>query len=890
VSRIEKSKGNSEIVSPEQSFDSIVKNLELIAGTDEVKKEIVSTIVDILSVETKYPKYQLKPVVKLLFPYVGRWGKGMVEENKWVVLNSLWLQSLLPTIEKYLKKSVKKIKAEIAAREAAQGKRSSLDVEDLDLLSTDRRALLEILRNQEVMAQADQQTASQFLAELKTISQRLERPLPLTIPSKPENARDEYALSYNERRSQFHGREGEMSDLKAFLDSEGMVRWWLIWGGGGSGKSRLALEFTLSLQYSGWRAGWFKSAHGLHEYVIDKGWRPDCPTFIVIDYVAGRAESVARAITHLEQNRDSLKHPVRLLLLEREGLDTAPWARQWATGSDIIHLMSALHKNQDREIGRITDDDLWAIVHSFAPDNKNRKGTLEALSRMDEQKRPLFAMLTGLAMQEGKDPMGWSREEILGWFMDREENLFWKRDKVTEGDKLLLALATICGGIELEGDQPKTLGEMLNESDLDRYRAMTGQPREEGRRRRAPLTPDIVGEYFVLRLFDEMDDGKPSNKKAWEDILTTALDLRSEWDEFFSRLVEDFLKDERADRLFELMENRMDGREMDGHTVSFLFAFAFRLIAAGKLDRAERIMGVLSHLESRMSPGASVIAKHHSMLSSNLVIAFGEAGKPEVGERIYRELVDLAGKYKEEPELRMTQARAAFNLVIAFGEAEKPEEGERIYRELVDLAAKYEKKPEIRLNQVKAAVKMVLAFGDAGKPEEGERIYRELVDLAGKYKEEPELRLNQTNAAVNMVFAFGDAGKTDEGERIYREIEKLAVKYEKEPEIRLRQARAAVNLVTVFCKAGKPEEGERIYRELVALTERYEEEPEIRLTQAEAAFNLVFVFSKAGKPDEGERIYRELVDLLGKYPDDRGLDIAREELSKLIKLLGDQSA
>ncbi|MDH5678012.1 MAG: hypothetical protein OEZ28_05295, partial [Nitrospinota bacterium] len=61
-------------------------------------------------------------------------------------------------------------------------------------------------------------------------------------------------------------------------------------------------------------------------------------------------------------------------------------------------------------------------------------------------------------------------------------------------------------------------------------------------------------------------------------------------------------------------------------------------------------------------------------------------------------------------------------------------------------------------------------------------------------------------------------------------------------------------------------------------------------TQAEAAFNLVFVFSKAGKPDEGERIYRELVDLLGKYPDDRGLDIAREELSKLIKLLGDQSA
>ena len=690
MSRIEKSKGNSEIVSPEQSFDSIVKNLELIAGTDEVKKEIVSTIVDILSVETKYPKYQLKPVVKLLFPYVGRWGKGMVEENKWVVLNSLWLQSLLPTIEKYLKKSVKKIKAEIAAREAAQGKRSSLDVEDLDLLSTDRRALLEILRNQEVMAQADQQTASQFLAELKTISQRLERPLPLTIPSKPENAMDQYALSYNERRSKFHGRDAEMSDLTAFLDSEGMVRWWLIWGGGGSGKSRLALEFTLSLQYSGWRAGWFKSAHGLHEYVIDKGWRPDCPTFIVIDYVAGRAESVARAITHLEQNRGSLKHPVRLLLLEREGLDTAPWARQWATGSDIIHLMSALHKNQDREIGRITDDDLWAIVHSFAQKNQNRDGTLEALSRMDEQKRPLFAMLTGLAMQEGKDPMGWNREEILGWFMDREENLFWKRDKVTEGDKLLLALATICGGIELEeGDQPETLGEMLNESDFDRYRAMTGQPREECRRRRAPLTPDIVGEYFVLRLFDEMDDGKPINNKAWKDILTTALDLRSEWMEFFARLVGDFLKDERADRLFELMENRMDGREMDGHTVSFLFVFAFRLIAAGKLDRADEIMTKLLDMESRMPPGASEIAKNYSMLSQNLISSYGDAGKPEKGERIYRELVALAEKHEDEPEIRLRQSQAAFNLVFVFSKAGKPDEGERIYRELVDLLGKY---------------------------------------------------------------------------------------------------------------------------------------------------------------------------------------------------------
>lgn len=132
---------------------------------------------------------------------------------------------------------------------------------------------------------------------------------------------DDNRFLYRSRSIPIVGRDDAMDGLDEFLNLDGMFRWHLIFGSGGVGKSRLALEFLIN------RGGAYSSCMGflpkeeLKNFDWNR-WQPLVPTLLVVDYAAREAGPLADMVRALSV-RDDLQCPVRLILLERHA--NAPW-------------------------------------------------------------------------------------------------------------------------------------------------------------------------------------------------------------------------------------------------------------------------------------------------------------------------------------------------------------------------------------------------------------------------------------------------------------------------------------------------------------------------------------------------------------------------------------
>jgi tetratricopeptide (TPR) repeat protein len=123
------------------------------------------------------------------------------------------------------------------------------------------------------------------------------------------------------------GREEEMANLLQFVqgDSPNDIRVRVLIGGGGSGKTRLALELCNHIKAT-WNAG-FLTTHALKRFFTqqdasDWGWQK--PTLIVLDYAAAHAAVLGEWLREL-QDRPPPRHPLRILLLERHANPESGW-------------------------------------------------------------------------------------------------------------------------------------------------------------------------------------------------------------------------------------------------------------------------------------------------------------------------------------------------------------------------------------------------------------------------------------------------------------------------------------------------------------------------------------------------------------------------------------
>ncbi|MEM9725108.1 MAG: hypothetical protein AAF909_06580, partial [Pseudomonadota bacterium] len=478
----------------------------------------------------------------------------------------------------------------------------------------------------------------------------------------------------------FVGREQDRAALEAFLaPHESPLRWMVLAGPGGMGKSRLALEVCQAVASGGqfWNAGFATPALDGIDW---RRWTPRLPTLITIDYAGADTTAVAELLDGLARQGAGLRHPVRVLLLERE--PEGPWL-DTILRSDVVN-----DANTTRAPTRVLQalDDPWAIFTAVqGGDRLGRDASLTVLKEIDDRQRPLFAYLIADAIARGEGVRDWDREALLRNVIKRDAATFWKGPPaggaageaapITAAERRALVLATMTEGLDaavFDGSH----GQLLPAWDIDRhpalYSAITGRPRAP---RIPQLEPDIVGESLVAE-----------DLKAEPDLAIQL--IRLAWE----------LKPERA------------------------WWFASRL--------AQDFPTALAETGLMARPANPAAHPFWAMASVNLINVLGGAGAVSEARALYSALAALASE-TGSAEIQLEQAKGAFNLISDLGRAGAVSEARELYGALAALASETGS-VEIQLEKAKGAVNLISPLGGAGAMSEARALYGALAALASE--------------------------------------------------------------------------------------------------------------------------------------------------------------
>jgi hypothetical protein len=241
-------------------------------------------------------------------------------------------------------------------------------------------------------------------------------------------------FSPRNQRVPFLGRETTLRTLEEFLITEQKhpFSWWLVTGGGGAGKTRLARELCLRTRRRGWRAGFMPSSFVTDTASLD-AWCPRTPTLIVADYVMKRIEQIRELSARLAR-RDGLP-PLRLLLLER--VADKPFENQFlgSAHSDRAVIERARYQPEPLSLPGLTEDEVWSIVEACpwrsdaARVPHSRDEFFRRLSQLDSQRWPLVAMILADALASSRANAGLGGlETVLQDLLTRDRDHLWPRD------------------------------------------------------------------------------------------------------------------------------------------------------------------------------------------------------------------------------------------------------------------------------------------------------------------------------------------------------------------------------------------------------------------------------------------------------------------------------
>ena len=324
---------------------------------------------------------------------------------------------------------------------------------------------------------------------------------------------------FGARAIKFSQRDSEKERFKEFLmDSDKTkFRWMRIYGPGGVGKSRFALEMCIWLDATrNWQAGFLD----LQTSKIDwSNWEPYKPTLIVIDYAASHLENVGPMLQTLSNRSNStasepLQQSVRVLLLDRKNGEAVSGFTSLGTAGQSVLQAGFL---PDMELNTI--DDPWLLIKDvitngggYLPD---RDETMSHLVRIDPHRRPLFAHFLADAILSGRDPTSFDAERLVQDVIGRDRKSFWVTSMAGPEERIL-SLATMTGGLDVSNY--RTLqSAILPVWDIDdhpkKLERMTGYFSSN---RIFPLEPDIVGEHFINQVFSSAALGDADKKELYE--------------------------------------------------------------------------------------------------------------------------------------------------------------------------------------------------------------------------------------------------------------------------------------------------------------------------------------------------------------------------------------
>lgn len=354
--------------------------------------------------------------------------------------------------------------------------------------------------------------------------------LPIVISDNDHGRR----FLYNTNLTALRGREAEMKFLHDFCDAPGYLKWTAIWGLGGSGKTRLAYDFSKEMEEEGWftqppchTSAWFKY-NGLS--IINTS----ANVLICMDYVKYNIDDIEELMRLLNESGQFSGYKIRIILIERNIEDLEDLIQEESGISEYLYRPEKDGEADDhgkfiylKEMGSqalrlIISDYIYEykkqlmLDKELTDDDVNKMA--EVLSAIDpEEKRPLYALFIADAWCAGEPLEKWDRSTAHQYIVDKEirridravkESDLPEQEESVYGEavKYAVTVATYIENITAEeiyilveqnfGVDRKNLEWILEKADylLDNGQSILS------------IEPDIVGEYWCLQMLDKFNE------------------------------------------------------------------------------------------------------------------------------------------------------------------------------------------------------------------------------------------------------------------------------------------------------------------------------------------------------------------------------------------------
>ena len=351
-------------------------------------------------------------------------------------------------------------------------------------------------------------------------------------------------LSPYSRSVPLFGREREQRELWDYLQSDKTVAVRILVGEGGSGKTRLALELCEQAAERGWVAG-FATSTELQRFFAQQnlsqwGWKR--PTLMIVDYAASHAQQLKGWLAELANHSANASGPLRILLLERHADDQSGWWQTvFASGGWVDQGTRALLAPEEpiKLAPLATATDRMALLQAVLDKTDSGivlpsdEGYRNKLMQLTWGGHPLFLLMAALQMkQKGSEhALNLHRRDLAYVLADRERGRIKSAAKENGLDPTLVAhlaaCATLAQGCERAAfmafaEREKLALNRQNGGDAAALTDLLHELLPAPDRAISPILPDLIGEAYLLRAFDD-GEAVPRCIDAFSQSAITAL-------------------------------------------------------------------------------------------------------------------------------------------------------------------------------------------------------------------------------------------------------------------------------------------------------------------------------------------------------------------------------
>ena len=458
--------------------------------------------------------------------------------------------------------------------------------------------------------------------------------------AKPEQSLIKYAYNYETSNKQYLsliGRDEELKELRRFVESPDKL-WCMITGPGGSGKSRLCLEFATVVHENEWDVYYLDDniePEDAHMNRLEKLKRkPSNDRLIIIDYEIARSNNVSDFIHYLNTHHDA-SFKTKVILVERDMSENST-IQEGGRASDIAKYLIFMKRYSDEmaasrygplpliSLKALPAESLQEIMRQYAEKAEHKtmdRRTAESLQRKlsghvdPHAQRPLYAIFMTEAWAKGDDPENWKRGEALEYVLGREKRIWLDKASIPKNpydeEEFANAMIAISARATFNGDIPlerlmkedpenvqciaKHMPSRKSTGFIDYLKEIGWYIRRGGVKHVAAFRPDLLGEYIVLKYMS-------ANKHCTASLFTNGWYLNPDITTFLVGLYLDF-KDEllRYDEFWEcLLEPEFTSEEAECIAYSQLLS---RFMDGSHFSMSRRIIGKLEQLlECTFSP------------------------------------------------------------------------------------------------------------------------------------------------------------------------------------------------------------------------------------------------------------------------------------------------